>query len=134
MAYTFRWQIARVDGFQQHPELTLENVIAEVYWELEVRDSSDGSVHYVRAMTKLPDPTPDDFTDYLEIDHTDVLQWVWNIEGGREKMEKQARAELDAMRAPNTTQLQTLPQHWQADCCPDGKNIDLKGSVTTVSD
>lgn len=127
--YHYRWQISRVDGFQQHPELTLENVIAEVYWELEVRDMSDMSVHYIRAMTKLPDPTPDDFTDYIDMNHTDILSMVWATEGGREVIEQRAKQELDDMR--NTaTKIQTLPQHWLTDCCPDGKNIDDKGAVT----
>ena len=129
--YHYRWQLSRVDGFQQHPELQLENVIAEVYWELEVRDDSDMSVHYIRAMTKIPDPTPDDFTDYIDLTHTDVLSMVWAVEGGREAVEQRAKKELDDMRAPASTKIQTLPQHWMADCCPDGKNIDLAGVVTT---
>lgn len=131
--YHYRWQIARVDGFQQHPELQLENVIAEVYWELEVRDDTDMSVHYIRAMTRLPDPTPNDFTDYLELDHTDILSFVWQVEGGREAIEQRAKGELDELRAPKTTKLQTMPQHWQMECCPDGENIDQKGVVTTSS-
>lgn len=128
--YHYRWQIARVDGFQQHPQLMLENVIAEVYWELEVRDSSDMSVHYIRAMTKLPDPTPGDFTDYIDMNHTDILSMVWSIEGGREALEQRAKTELDELRNP-ATKIQTLPPHWLSDCCPDGKNIDQKGVVST---
>lgn len=128
--YHYRWQITRVDGFMQHPRLTLENVIAEVYWELEVRDMSDMSVHYVRAMTSLPDPTPNDFTDYIDMNHTDILEMVWNVEGGREALEQMAKQELDEMRKPET-RLQTLAQHWLADCCPDGKNVDLAGAVTS---
>jgi len=128
--YHYRWQIARVDGFQQHPELTLENVIAEVYWELEVRDTSDMSVHYIRAMTKLPDPTPNDFTDYIDLNHTDILSMVWSVEGGREALEQRAKQELDELRNP-ATKIQTLPKHWLADCCPDGTNIDLAGAVSS---
>lgn len=131
--YNYRWIISRVDGFQQHPELTLENVIAEVYWELEVRDMSDMSVHYIRAMTKLPDPTPDDFTDYLEMDHTDILNMVWAVEGGKDALEARAKKELDDLRAPLETRLSTLPQPWLASCCPDGEFID-KAGVTSTSD
>ena len=133
MAYNFRWQITRVDGYQKHPELPLDDVIGQIYWELEVRDVEDGSVHYLRAMTELDLPDPNSFTDYLELDHTDILGFVWDIVG-REATETALRNELDEMRAPRTTKLQTMPQHWLASCCPDGLNIDLKGAVTTTQD
>jgi hypothetical protein len=128
--YHYRWLLNRVDGFKQHPQLTLENVIAEVYWELEVRDDSDMSVHYIRAMTKLADPTPGDFTDYIDMNHMDVLSMVWAQEGGREVIEQRAKQELDELRDP-TTKLQTLAPHWLNDCCPDGKNIDQQGATST---
>jgi hypothetical protein len=134
LMFHYRWQISRVDGFQEHPQLKLENVIAEVYWELEVRDSTDMSVHYIRAMTKVPDPTPNDFTDYLELDHTDVLSMVWDVEGGREKLEQQAKQELNDLRTPTTNKINTLPPHWLASCCPDGKNTDLAGVVSSSSE
>jgi hypothetical protein len=133
MAYNFRWQIARVDGYQQHPELPLQDVVGEVYWELEVRDTTDGSIHYLRAGTALDAPDPENFTDYLELDHTDILGFVWD-KIGRTETENTLRAELDEMRAPKTTKLATMQQQWLADCCPDGQNIDSKGAVTTVSE
>ena len=128
--YHYRWLLNRVDGFKQHPQLTLENVIAEVHWELEVRDDRDMSVHYIRAYTKLADPTPNDFTDYIDMNVTDILSMVWAQEGGRATIEQRAKQELDELRNPDG-KIQTLASHWIADCCPDGKNIDLQGAVST---
>jgi hypothetical protein len=134
MAYTYRWQIARVNGYQEHPELTeLKDAIGEIHWEVEIRDMEDMSIHYIRAVTTLGQPDPNNYIDYLELDHTDILSMVWNMEGGREALEQRARQELDDLRAPKTRELQTMDQHWLQTCCPDGENVDLKGSVTTSS-
>lgn len=118
----YRWTISRIDGFQEHPQLMLQDVVAEVYWELEIRDTEDYSVHYLRSMTKLPDPTPNDYTDFLELDSTDVLQWVWNLIG-KEATEQALLDELNDMRAPRSRRLGTMPMPWMQSCCPDGKNI-----------
>jgi hypothetical protein len=126
----YRWTISRIDGFQEHPQLTLQDVVAEVYWELEIRDTEDYSVHYLRSMTQLPDPTPDDYTDFLELDSTDVLQWVWNLVG-KEAMEQQLLDELNDMRAPRSRKLGTLPMPWMASCCADGQNVQAASFNST---
>jgi hypothetical protein len=126
----YRWTISRIDGFQEHPQLTLQDVVAEVYWELEIRDSEDYSVHYLRSMTQLPDPTPDDYTDFLELDSTDVLQWVWNLVG-KEAMEQQLLDELNDMRAPRSRKLGTLPMPWMTSCCADGQNVQAASFNST---
>lgn len=118
----YRWTISRIDGFQEHPQLMLQDVVAEVYWELEIRDSEDYSVHYLRSMTRLPDPTPGDFTDFLELDSTDVLQWVWNVIG-KEETEQKLLDELNDMRAPRSRRLGTMPMPWMQTCCGDGQNV-----------
>jgi hypothetical protein len=119
----YRWTISRIDGFQEHPELMLQDVIAEVYWELEIRDTEDHSIHYLRSMTKLPDPTPGDFTDFLELDSTDVLQWVWDVIG-KEATEQNLLNELNDMRAPRSRRIGTMMMPWMQSCCgEDGKNI-----------
>jgi hypothetical protein len=126
----YRWTISRIDGFQEHPQLMLQDVVAEVYWELEIRDTEDYSVHYLRSMTQLPDPTPDDYTDFLELDSTDVLQWVWNLVG-KEAMEQQLLDELNDMRAPRSRKLGTLPMPWMASCCADGQNVQAASFNST---
>ena len=127
----YRWTISRIDGFQEHPKLTLQDVVAEVYWELEIRDTEDYSVHYLRSMTQLPDPTPDDYTDFLELDSTDVLQWVWNLVG-KETMEQQLLDELNDMRAPRSRKLGTMAMPWMTTCCADGQNVQA-ASINSFS-
>ena len=128
----YRWTITRIDGFQEHPELMLQDVVAEVYWELEIKDTEDHSVHYLRSMTKLPDPTPGDFTDFLELDSVDVLQWVWDTIGGKEVAEKQLLDELNDMRAPRSRRLGTLGMPWMQNCCADGLNVQAASYMTEV--
>jgi len=126
----YRWTISSIDGFQEHPQLMLQDVVAEVYWELEIRDTEDYSVHYLRSMTQLPDPTPDDYTDFLELDSTDVLQWVWNLVG-KEATEQALLDELNDMRAPRSRKLGTLPMPWIANCCADGQNVQAASFNST---
>lgn len=118
----YRWTISRIDGFPEHPQLMLHDVVAEVYWELEIRDTEDYSVHYLRSMTQLPDPTPGDYTDFLELDSTDVLQWVWNLVG-KEATEQALLDELNDMRAPRSRRMGTMAMPWMQNCCADGQNV-----------
>ena len=124
----YRWTVSRIDGFQEHPQLMLQDVIAHVYWELEIRDTEDHSIHYLRSMTELPDPTPGDFTDYLELDSSDVIQWVWNVIG-KEKTEQMLLDELNDMRAPRSRKIGTMSMPWMQQCCPDGTNVQDQSFV-----
>lgn len=118
--YVYRWTIERVEGY---PEVNgLEQVVGVVGWELEVRDTSDHSVHYIRTETKLNPPTSNEFTDYLELTDQQVLQWVWDIIG-KEATELRAKQELDDIRAPKPTQLTSFGMPWKGSCCPDGKGM-----------
>lgn len=126
--YIYRWSVTKIDGF---PLVNgLENVINMVTWELEVRDSEDHSIHYIRETTQLAQPDPGTFTEHLELSSTDVLQFVWDIIG-KDATEARAKAELDALRAPKTVELSALGMPWMQSCCADGKNIDQVGSTST---
>lgn len=125
MAYAYRWTIERVDGYPQRNGL--ENVAAVVYWEVEARLLTDGSVHSIRGATELPEPDPAKFTDYLELSPEDILPWVWALEeGGKEGLEKLVGDQLTQLLNPEE-QLQTLSMPWLASCCPDGTGIDAMG-------
>ena len=120
--YLYRWTIEKIEGY---PVLNgFKNVIGSVSWEVEVRDTSDHSIHYIRRTTSLDTSsiTQESFTDYLELTDEQVLQWVWNIIG-KESIENLAKSELDELRAPKTDQLTSLGMPWKGSCCPDGTGI-----------
>jgi hypothetical protein len=128
--YSYRWSIERIDGY---PELNnLKSVVSTVYWELEIRDNTDLSIHYIREGTQLSAPNPDTFVDHLELSNEDILEWVWQIIG-KDTTEERIRTELDEMRQPSMPTEQTLPMPWIGSCCPDGKLIDQQ-SIVTVSE
>ena len=117
--YVYRWTIEKVEGY---PEANgLSQVLSIVGWELEVRDTSDHSIHYIRTETKL-NPPSGEFIDYLELSNEQVLQWVWDIVG-KETMELKAKQELDDIRAPKPTQLTSFGMPWKGSCCPDGTGM-----------
>ena len=117
--YLYRWTIEKVEGY---PEANgLSQVLSIVGWELEVRDTSDHSIHYMRTETKL-NPPSDEFIDYLELSSEQVLQWVWDIVG-KDTMEQKIKQELDDIRAPKPTQLTSFGMPWKGSCCPDGTGM-----------
>ena len=117
--YLYRWTIEKTEGY---PEANgLSQVLSIVGWELEVRDTSDHSVHYIRTETKL-NPPSGEFIDYLELSSEQVLQWVWDIVG-KETMEQKIKQELDDIRAPKPTQLTSFGMPWKGACCPDGTGM-----------
>jgi hypothetical protein len=117
--YLYRWTIEKVEGY---PEANgLSQVLSIVGWELEVRDTSDHSIHYMRTETKL-NPPSGEFIDYLELSSEQVLQWVWDIVG-KDTMEQKIKQELDDIRAPKPTQLTSFGMPWKGACCPDGTGM-----------
>jgi hypothetical protein len=120
--YLYRWTIEKVDGF---PKLNnLEQVLSVVGWELEVRDTTDHSIHYLRTETKLDTSAIDseNFIEYLELSNEQILQWVWDVVG-KEAMENKVRQELDDLRAPKEDQLTSFGMPWKGSCCPDGTGM-----------
>lgn len=120
--YVYRWTIEKIDGY---PQLNgLESVVSEVWWEVEVRDTDDHSIHYLRKSTKLNLENLDSssFTDHLELSDEQVLQWVWNIIG-KEATELQAKQELDDLRSPPANRVAQLSMPWKGSCCPDGTGM-----------
>ena len=120
--YSYRWTIEKVEGY---PEINgLSNVIGVVSWELEIRDTTDHSIHYIRQNTKLDTSNIDtaSFINYELLVNEDVLQWVWNIVG-KDTIEQQARQELDDLRSPKPEQLAVLGMPWRGSCCPDGTGM-----------
>jgi len=118
--YLYRWTIEKVEGY---PEVNgLQQVLGVVGWELEVRDTSDHSIHYIRQETKLESPSLDNFIDYLELSSEQVLQWVWDVVG-KETIEQRAKQELDDIREPKSTQLTSFGMPWKGSCCPDGTGM-----------
>lgn len=128
--FTYRWTIEKIEGF---PELNgMVNVVGTVHWELEVRDSEDHSIHYIRESTQLGTPSAENFVDHLELDTETILGWVWDIIG-KSTLETRITDELNAMRAPRpATAVTQLAMPWMNSCCPDGEMID-QTSVTSQS-
>jgi hypothetical protein len=126
MAYNYRWTITNLEGYQEHPQSGLADVVATAQYELEIRDLEDHSIHYLRGKVELDLPDPASFTDFLELDSADVLQWVWDKIGGREAAEKQILDELNDMRAPRTQKINTMNIPWLQSCCADGQNVQAQ--------
>lgn len=129
--FYYRWTIEKIEGF---PELNgMVNVVGTVHWELEIRDSEDHSIHYIREATKLEEPTDSsNFIDHLELDAETILGWVWGVVG-KEAMETRITDELNAMRAPKPAAAPTqLSMPWMQSCCPDGTMIDQDPVVITT--
>lgn len=120
--YVYRWTIEKIDGYPEYQGMT--SVVSEVFWELEVRDTEDHSIHYIRKSTplNLSSLTPENFTDHLELSDEQVLQWVWDIIG-KDTTELQAKQELDDLRNPPTTRISQLSMPWKGSCCPDGTGM-----------
>lgn len=126
--YKYTWRIERVDGYPQRNGL--ENVAAIVFWDLEVRDPSDGSFHNIRNATQLGEPNPDTFVDYLELSPEEIFPWVWAASGHtKDEWEASIGQELYELLNPEQS-LQTLSMPWLADCCPDGTNMDPAHIIT----
>lgn len=120
--YLYKWTIDKIEGF---PNLNgLENVIGVIHWELEIRDTDDHSIHYIRTHTKLDtsNVNPETFTHYLELSDEQVLQWVWDIIG-KTAIEEQITTELNNLRNPPQAQLGNMAMPWKNGCCPDGQNM-----------
>ncbi len=130
--FLYRWTIDKIHGLPESGGMA--NVVAIVEWELEIRDTEDHSIHYIRESTQLQAPSPNAFIDHLELDTETILSWVWNIVGKQTK-EQQITDELNAMRAPQPTQsVVQLSMPWMASCCPDGTGVDQDPvSITTQS-
>lgn len=127
--FLFRWAIEKIEGF---PEVNgMVDVVGTVHWELEIRDTEDHSVHYIREATSLDAPDPDNFIDHLELTSEQLLQWVWDVVG-KETTEQRIVEELAALRAPKTGSVQ-MSMPWLATCCPDGQGIDQDPVVTSSS-
>lgn len=120
--YLYRWAIEKVEGYPKYNNM--DNVLALVGWEVEVRDTTDHSIHYIRQETKLNvnNVDPNNFIDYLELDNDIILQWVWNVVG-KDTIEQQAKQELDDLRNPAPDQLTSFGMPWKGNCCPDGTEI-----------
>jgi hypothetical protein len=118
MAFSFRWTIENVTGYPQRNGLN--EVVATVSWQLEVRQISDGSIHMKRGTTNLLDPDPDNFTDYLELDPEEILSWVWStLEGGRTAFEEATKQELISLLSPPLEKETQFDMPWLTNCCPD---------------
>lgn len=124
--YNYRWSIDRIDGYPEKEGL--QNVIGTVSWELEIRDTEDHSIHYIRESTELGNPNPENFIDYLELSQEDILGFVWNSVG-KETTEQRAKQELDDLRSPATDKLISFGMPWMAGCCPDGEGMDQVGVI-----
>jgi hypothetical protein len=120
--FLYRWTIEKIEGF---PEFNgMINVVGTVYWELEIRDTEDHSIHYIREVTQLGTPDAETFIDHLELDSETILGWVWVIVD-KTLMEQRITNELNAMRAPKPPSVATqLAMPWMSSCCPDGTMID----------
>lgn len=120
--YLYRWAIEKVEGYPKHNNMN--NVLALVGWELEIRDTDDHSIHYIRQETKLNvnNVDPNNFIDYLELDNDTVLQWVWDIVD-KNQIEQKARQELDDLRNPADDKLTSFGMPWKGSCCPDGTQM-----------
>ena len=120
--YLYRWTIEKVEGYAEVNGM--EQVLGVVGWEVEVRDPSDHSIHYIRQETKLDTSAlnPDTFTDYLELTDEQILEWVWAIEG-KEATEQRAKQELDDLRTPAPEKLTSFGMPWKGACCPDGTEM-----------
>lgn len=117
MAFSYRWTIDAVSGFPK--KNNLEKVVSSASWTLEVRQIEDGSLHWKRGVTNFPDPTSENFTDYLELSPEEILEWVWSLEGGKENLEESTKQELITMLAPPESIETVFEMPWTADCCPD---------------
>ena len=120
--FLYRWTVEKIDGFRELRGFQM--VIGEVSWELEIRDTEDHSVHYIRDKTLIntDNVSTESFVDYLELNDTDVLQWVWDVVG-KEATEERIRQELDALRNPPRDQLSQFGMPWRGSCCPDGTGM-----------
>ena len=117
--FLYRWTIEKIEGFPEMDGLT--NVVGTIFWELEIRDTEDHSIHYIRRATTLSPPSTDAFIDHLELDSETLLDWVWGIVG-KETLETEIPDELNAMRTPKPVTASTqLAMPWATSCCPDGK-------------
>lgn len=126
----YRWSIERIEGFPRVGNLV--NVVGVVYWELEVRDSEDHSIHYIRESTELDvnNANEDTFVDHLELDSETILGWVWDVVD-KNLMEQRITKELNDLRNPPESSLTTLSMPWLANCCPDGTGMDRTPVVIT---
>jgi hypothetical protein len=118
----YKWTIEKIEGI---PNLNgLENVIGNVSWELEIRDTDDHSVHYIRRSTTLDTSNlnSETFTDFLELSNEQVLQWVWNIVG-KENIEQEITKELNDLRNPPDSKISQMAMPWKNACCPQGTGM-----------
>lgn len=125
--YNYKWSIERIDGYDNKDNL--QNVVGSVSWELEVRDDTDHSMHYIRETTELNSPNQETFKDFLELSVEDVLGFVWGIVG-KETVETRAKQELDDLRSPKSEKLSPMSMPWMSGCCPDGQGIDQVGVIS----
>lgn len=127
--FLYRWTIDKIHGFPESNGMV--NVVGTVEWELEIRDTEDHSIHYIREATQLGAPNPDAFIDHLELDTETILGWVWGVVG-KETMEQRIADELNAMRAPKPAEVAVqLSMPWMSSCCPDGTGVDQDPVVVT---
>ena len=127
--FLYRWTIDKIHGFPESNGMV--NVVGTVEWELEIRDTEDHSIHYIREATQLGAPNPDAFIDHLELDTETILGWVWGVVG-KETMEQRITDELNAMRAPKPAEVAVqLNMPWMSSCCPDGTGVDQDPVVVT---
>lgn len=118
MDFLFRWSIENITGYPQ--KNGLNEVVATVSWQLEIRQLSDGSIHQKFGTTNLLDPDPDTFTDYLELSPEEILSWVWStLDGGKEGFEDAAKEEFIQLLSPPLERETQFDMPWMSNCCPD---------------
>lgn len=72
---TYTWNISRLDCAPSENGLT--NVVKVIHWNLLAQDENGLSASYSNTYP-LPDPNPENFTDYSTLTEEVVIDWLKN--------------------------------------------------------
>jgi len=86
MANLYRWTVTHMDTAPSFDGMS--NVVIGAGWYAEARDDSPNPVKAdLIGYTKFEEANSASFTPYEKLKKSQVLNWIWNTQGAKEKIE-----------------------------------------------
>lgn len=91
MDITYTYNITKLYTLPNYEEF--ERVVKKVDWNI-IGSYSDISIT-LSGSTKLPDPSPDDFIDFLNLTETQIISWILNVDPETQLLKDHVRVLLE---------------------------------------
>lgn len=104
----YKWTVSSLECVPSRDELT--NIIQTVHWRLSATDDTDDISAETYGAQTLPDPDPEQYSEYEDITLETVVEW---LEGQMdvEKIKENLQIQIEDKRNPKIINLQLWKQN-----------------------